>query len=383
MFENRENLSKWLRVLLVPGYPGNTVSPEFTYAEPQLNIEGAQWITGENDAVYNMSAVAYFFADDLINTLDMPVGILNASLGGSAIASWLSRDAIDGDEKVKKDIVSDDDYIELSEWKTTGQDVYSDMTANYNHKIEALGKFRPSGMIWYQGESDIGRSAERYINSFDLMQRSYSEHFGYEDELMPIVFSQLASYIYSDVNEMLIGSNGAMPVDRVLNRGKWYDIHKNDPMYYPYVMVSGPNSAFACQPIWSAKGTCAGLFILDIDLQKLHSVLGDQKDDHDGLFFIADVNGQTIYCNENDYADWDTEKKNEYQEDVAGVRPGTTKIIEDHGNRIISQRKQTVGNEHRNADTNVFARKIPALHCQVAQTVCNALVDKEEITANE
>lgn len=145
-----------------------------------------------------------------------------------------------------------------------------------------------------------------------------------------------ASYIYSDVNEMLIGSNGATPIDRALNRGKWYDIHKNDPMYYPYVMVSGPNSAFACQPIWSAKGTCAGLFVLDIDLQKLHSVLGDQKDDHDGLFFIIDANGQTIYCNENDYADWNIGKKNEYQADVAGVQPGTTKIIEDHGNRIIS-----------------------------------------------
>jgi len=207
MFANRQELSKWLRVLHVPAYPGNTAGPEFTYAEPQLDIVGAEWINGENLFVYNMSAVAYFFAADLMKKLDMPVGILNASLGGSAIASWLSREAIDGDEKVKNDQLSSDDYIELSDWNAAKQDVYSDMTANYNHKIEALGNFRPAGMIWYQGESDIGRDSDRYARAFDLMQTSYSKHFGYENELMSIIYSQLASYIYSDDTLMIADRN--------------------------------------------------------------------------------------------------------------------------------------------------------------------------------
>jgi len=207
MFANRQELSKWLRVLHVPAYPGNTAGPEFTYAEPQLDIVGAEWINGENLFVYNMSAVAYFFAADLMKKLDMPVGILNASLGGSAIASWLSREAIDGDEKVKNDQLSSDDYIELSDWNAAKQDVYSDMTANYNHKIEALGNFRPAGMIWYQGESDIGRDSDRYARASDLMQTSYSKHFGYENELMSIIYSQLASYIYSDDTLMIADRN--------------------------------------------------------------------------------------------------------------------------------------------------------------------------------
>lgn len=207
MFANRQKLSKWLRVLLVPAYPGNTAAPEFTYAEPQLNIEGAEWVTGENTVVYNMSAVAYFFAADLMEELDMPIGILNASLGGSAVASWLSRETIDNDADFKNDLVSNGEYIKSSEWKTTEQNVYTDMTANYNHKIEALGSFRPSGMIWYQGESDIGRSGEWYARAFDLMQKSYSEHFGYENKLMPIICSQLASYIYSDDTLMIANRN--------------------------------------------------------------------------------------------------------------------------------------------------------------------------------
>lgn len=207
MFTNRQKLSKWLRVLLVPAYPGNTSAPEFTYAEPQLNIDGAKWVTGEDAAVYNISAVAYFFAADLMEELDMPVGILNASLGGTSIASWLSREAIDGDAQVKEDFVSSDSYIKQSEWKEKEQNVYVDMTANYNHKIEALGNFRPSGMIWYQGESDIGWSSGRYSRAFDLMQRSYSELFGYENELMPIIYTQLASYLYSDDGLILLDRN--------------------------------------------------------------------------------------------------------------------------------------------------------------------------------
>lgn len=198
MFAKQEKLSKWLRVLLVPAYPGNTAGPEFTYAQPQTDIDGAVWVTGENLSVYNMSAVSYFFAKELMEELDMPVGILNASLGGSAIASWLSRDAIDGDAQVRNNLVSDNEYIELSDWKADKQNVYVDMTANYNHKIEALGNFRPSGMIWYQGESDVGKSAEFYSGAFDLMQRSYTEHFGYEDGLMPIIYTQLASFLYGE-----------------------------------------------------------------------------------------------------------------------------------------------------------------------------------------
>lgn len=198
MFANGQKLSKWLRVLLVPAYPGNTVGPEFTYAEPQSDIEGATWVTGENFSVYNMSAVAYFFAERLMEELDMPVGILNASLGGSAIASWLSREAIDGNSAVKNSLVSDGSYIELSDWEADEQNIYTDMTANYNHKIEALGNFRPVGMIWYQGESDVGASGEVYANAFDLMQKSYSEHFGFENGLMPIIYTQLASFLYSD-----------------------------------------------------------------------------------------------------------------------------------------------------------------------------------------
>lgn len=198
MYENEEKLSKWLRALILPSYPGNTATPDFTYAEPQCSIDGARWVTGEDPYIYNMSAVSYFFAESLMQELDMPIGILNASLGGSSIISWLSREAIDGNSDFKNALVSNGSYIEMTDWVADEQNIYIDMAANYNHKIEALGNFRPSGMIWYQGETDVGKSREYYARAFDLMQKSYSEHFGYENALMPIIYTQLASFLYNE-----------------------------------------------------------------------------------------------------------------------------------------------------------------------------------------
>ena len=197
-FKNGEKLSKWIRVLLMPYYCDGIV--EKTFADPQVDATDAQWVTGENPQFYNVSAVAYYFAAQMQKDLDMPVGILNASLGGSAISSWLSREAIDGDANVKNYLVSTDKYIERADWEKEERSIYHTMTANYNHKIEPLKNFRPAGLIWYQGETDLisGVTHEGYENFYELMQRSYSELFGYKNELMPFINTQLASYNYSD-----------------------------------------------------------------------------------------------------------------------------------------------------------------------------------------
>lgn len=202
MFADGEKLDKWLRVLLVPAVPEykGTSSEELVPVDPQVDIPGAKWVTGENSDIYSMSAVAYYFAAELREELDMPVGIINVPLGATSIRTWLSRDAIDSDEQVKNDLISSGKYIEKSNWKENKVHLYSDMTTNYNLKIEAIKNFKLSGMIWYQGESEIqrGNNDDSYCRSFDLMQRSYTELFGYEDGLLPIVYTQLASYYYSD-----------------------------------------------------------------------------------------------------------------------------------------------------------------------------------------
>ena len=198
MMNKSEKLSPWIRTLIIPVYPEYNGSNELVPYEPQNDIIDARWITGESSEIYGMSAVAYFFAAKMQESLDMPVGILNLSLGGSSIASWLSRDAVDGCDSVKNDFINNNRYIEKSDWKDDEINVYVDMTGNYNLRINPVRHFKLSGMIWYQGESDIGWSGEEYENSFNLMQTSYTKLFNYQNGLLPIVYSQLAAYFYDE-----------------------------------------------------------------------------------------------------------------------------------------------------------------------------------------
>ncbi|MBR3597611.1 MAG: hypothetical protein IKL47_11615 [Clostridia bacterium] len=203
MFSEGMKLSKYLRVLMVPAYPSYNGSTSIIPSEPQNDIVDAIWVNGENTEIYSMSAVAYFFAEKLMSELNVPVGILNSSLGGSALRSWLSREAIDSDSEVKQYLKNIGEYIEADDWYKSERNIYQDITANYNQKIAPLKNFRPTGMIWYQGETDLMIGNTQYDKQFDLMQKTYTELFNHSDGLLPIIYTQLASYQYSDDNTIL------------------------------------------------------------------------------------------------------------------------------------------------------------------------------------
>ncbi|MEE1285169.1 MAG: sialate O-acetylesterase [Acutalibacteraceae bacterium] len=199
MFNNGVLASKWLRVLIEPAYPtynGTNAIP----VNPQNDIIDAKWINGESTEIYGMSAVAYFFAEKLMKELDMPVGILNSSLGGTTIRSWLSREAIDADSLLKQELKSSGYYIEESEWNEQKIDIYGNMTANYNLRTYAYRNFFPSGLIWYQGESDLmnAKNTDLYTKSFNALQQMYTDMFNYGDEFFPIIYTQIAPYSYNE-----------------------------------------------------------------------------------------------------------------------------------------------------------------------------------------
>ena len=165
---------------------------------PQTDAVGAYWFSFDHPLVYNISAPAYWFAIRLQQTLDMPVGVMCVPLGGSAIAPWLSRKAIDASPKVKQHLIDTGSYYDESRWESPDCAMHLDMTNLYNVNIAPLLNFRPQGVIWYQGCSEIflGRSTDYYRDCFDLLQDSYTADFGYTRGRLPFVFTQLACYDY-------------------------------------------------------------------------------------------------------------------------------------------------------------------------------------------
>ncbi len=161
-----------------------------------------KWYKGSDDKVYDLSGVGYFFAENLIEELNMPVGLLNANLSGSSIYSWLSREVIEKDSALLADCKKEKRYYSLDNWDEAKVDHRKTMAANFNKTIAPLKNFRLSGMIWYQGEADVTLSYGMYTRAFNALQDSYTDLFSYKDGSLPIVFSQLASHSYGNLNSL-------------------------------------------------------------------------------------------------------------------------------------------------------------------------------------
>ncbi|MDH7911701.1 sialate O-acetylesterase [Winogradskyella sp. SYSU M77433] len=70
------------------------IPQRYNFKQPQQNIEKVKWQEVSPETISDFSAVAYFFAKELYDTYQVPIGLINASLGGSPAESWLSEDEL-------------------------------------------------------------------------------------------------------------------------------------------------------------------------------------------------------------------------------------------------------------------------------------------------
>lgn len=189
--------NKWVRILSFPDYPAFEDVSTITPALPQTNIPGAYWARGCDEEISDATAVGYYFAEELVKKLNVPVGILNASLGGSSIETWLSRDVVENDETALNLITKHNRYSSIENWENVSNSYGGDMCSNYNARVYPLHDFKISGMLWYQGEADITSYLPgEYAHMFNLLQELNTQTFNYSKGKLPIVYTQLATFCY-------------------------------------------------------------------------------------------------------------------------------------------------------------------------------------------
>jgi len=71
-----------------------TVPKRYTFSGPQADLPSGSWQSPDPNSVLRFSAVAYYFAKDLYERYQVPIGLINATLGGSRTESWMSADAL-------------------------------------------------------------------------------------------------------------------------------------------------------------------------------------------------------------------------------------------------------------------------------------------------
>jgi sialate O-acetylesterase len=70
------------------------VPHRYDFQEPQEDLKSGRWESASPQSVLHFSAVGYFFAKELFEKYHVPIGLINASLGGSPAQAWLSEDAL-------------------------------------------------------------------------------------------------------------------------------------------------------------------------------------------------------------------------------------------------------------------------------------------------
>ncbi|MDA3823200.1 MAG: sialate O-acetylesterase [Bacteroidales bacterium] len=75
-----------IRQFLVPG--------QYDFKQSHVDFQGGEWVSANPYSVLNFSAVAYFFAKNIYAKYQVPIGLINAAVGGTPVEAWMSEEAI-------------------------------------------------------------------------------------------------------------------------------------------------------------------------------------------------------------------------------------------------------------------------------------------------
>jgi sialate O-acetylesterase len=206
----RKSSNEKIRLLTVPKLKAN---------EPVQDMK-ASWEECNPTTVSNFSAVAYFFGRDLQKALGVPVGLIHTSWGGSPAEVWVREEILAENALYKAEILESyaeqlkRSQAEIERWereKAQAEKEGKKFTRNrpgtpwkpaelYNGMIAPLVPYAIRGAIWYQGESNAGRSYQ-YRTLFPDMISNWRADFGQGD--FPFLLVQLAPWDKNKKREIL------------------------------------------------------------------------------------------------------------------------------------------------------------------------------------
>ncbi len=155
----------------------------------------ARWQSVSPGNAGPLSAVAYYFARQLRDSLNVPVGIISNAIGGSGTEDWVSVEKL---EEVMPEILVDwrhNDYVmpwsqqRASKNSPTGRHPY-EPSYLFSAATRKIGYFPIRGIVWYQGESNA-HNIELHEALFTALVENWREWFRNPD--LPVCFVQLSS----------------------------------------------------------------------------------------------------------------------------------------------------------------------------------------------
>lgn len=150
---------------------------------PEWDVTG-QWNEANSANVRDFSATAYYFGKALRQTLDVPVGLIVTSWGGSACEAWMAPEWLKAFPKVTQTITEED--LKKLEQRCP--------SALYFGQLKPLIGYTMRGSIWYQGEDNVPRY-DYYAELMKTMVEGWRKEWNQGE--FPFYYCQIAPYDYS------------------------------------------------------------------------------------------------------------------------------------------------------------------------------------------
>lgn len=161
--------------------------------EPQQDFRGA-WQPAVGDAIAPFTGVGYLFGLTLHQALEVPIGLIHDSWGGSSCEAWVPRPLLEADPQYQP-LMERWRRIEAHPNEGNNRDQLGNQHRPgnlYNGMLMPIIGYGIRGTVWYQGESNAGR-AYQYRHLFPLMIQSWRDAWQQGD--FPFYWVQLADFM--------------------------------------------------------------------------------------------------------------------------------------------------------------------------------------------
>ncbi len=167
------------------------------------NVTG-EWQIASPLTIKDFSATAYFFGKKIESVLDIPVGLIHTSWGGSKVEAWMDMQTLSNFKSIKLP----DALPEKQQNQTPA--------LLYNAMIHPFVGYSMKGVIWYQGESNVS-DPKGYKELFPAMIKSWREKWNQGD--FPFYFVQIAPNNYKQGNSAFLREAQLETMQTVPNTG--------------------------------------------------------------------------------------------------------------------------------------------------------------------
>lgn len=159
--------------------------PKTASLTPQDDVK-ALWTVCDSNTIKSFSAVGYFFGKKLNKDLNVPIGLINSSWGGTPAETWTPMELVQMEIPLKQAAAQ----LQKTDWWPTGSG------QAFNAMIYPLTNYSIAGAIWYQGESNTGTYGT-YKQLFTTMIDSWRDAW---QKRFPFYYVQIAPFTYGTPN---------------------------------------------------------------------------------------------------------------------------------------------------------------------------------------